>query len=312
MDWSPECLEPPAATPNALTRPAISVGVPVYNGTRYLRSAVESLLAQSFDDFDLTISDNASTDDTPEICAEFVRRDRRIRYVRQTQNIGGPRNWSFLARQAQGHYFKWAAANDVCHRDMLLKCKWALDAQPNAVLVFPRTQIIDEMGQPAEVYDDVLELIDPDPCKRFVQLLTRIGLNNAQHGLIRTSALLQTGLEAPYRASDITLLAELALHGTFVQVPEVLFYRRVAPGATTLLQTPAEVRYFNDPLRRHGASFPLWRARMGLMAAVWRAPLTALQRTRLRLFVVRQIYGHRDCLWKEAIEELRLRLGGFA
>jgi glycosyltransferase involved in cell wall biosynthesis len=297
---------------SALTRPrpVISIGVPVYNGARYLTPAIESLLAQSFDDFDMIISDNASTDETPKICTEFMRRDPRVRYVRQPQNIGGPRNWSFVARQAQGQYFKWAAANDVCHRDMLLKCKQVLDEQPGAVLVFPRTQIIDEIGRPGEVYEDVLELIDTDPCERFVQLLSRIGLNNAQHGLIRTAPLLQTGLEAPYPASDITLLAELALHGTFVQLPEVLFFRRVAAGATTLLQTPAEVRHFNDPLRRYGASFPLWRASLGRIATVWRASLTPRQRTRLSLFVIRRMRGDRDRLWNEIVSEVRLRLGG--
>lgn len=293
----------------ALTRPrpVIGIGVPVYNGAQYLTPAIESLLAQSFDDFDMIISDNASTDETPEICREFARRDPRVRYVRQPRNIGGPRNWSFVARQTQGQYFKWAAANDVCHRDMLLKCKQVLDEQRSAVLVFPRTQIINEIGRQGEVYEDVLELLDADPCERFVQLLTKIGLNNAQHGLIRTAPLLQTGLEAPYPASDITLLAELALHGTFVQLPEVLFFRRVAAGATTLLQTPAEVRRFNDPLRRHGASFPLWRACLGRMAAVWRAPLTPLQRTRLSLFVIRQMRGNRDRLWNEIVAEVRLR-----
>lgn len=298
--------------PSTLTRPrpAISIGVPVYNGARYLTPAIESLLAQSFDDFDMIISDNASTDETPEICEEFARRDPRVRYVRQPQNIGGPRNWSFVARQARGQYFKWAAANDLCHRDMLLKCKHVLDEQPGAVLAFPRTQIINEIGRRGEVYEDVLDLTDTDPCERFAQLLTKIGLNNAQHGLIRTVPLLRTGLEAPYPASDITLLAELALHGTFVKLPEVLFFRRLAAGATTSLQTSAEVRHFNDPLRRHGASFALWRASLGRMATVWRAPLTPLQRTRLSLFVIRQMRGNRDRLWNEIAAEVSLRLGG--
>jgi len=74
-----------------------------------------------------------------------------------------------------------------------------------------------------------------------------------------------------------------------------------------LLQTPAEARCFNDPLRRHGASFPLWRAYLGRMAAVRRAPLTPLQRTRLSLFVIRQMRGNRDRLWNEIVAEVRLR-----
>ena len=289
-------------------QPAINIAVPVYNGAAHLGEALDSLLAQTFSNFDLLIVDNASTDGTPDICAEYARRDSRVRVHRHARNIGGPRNWSFAARQAaRAPYFKWAAANDVCHPDMLARCHETLEAHPEAVLAYPRARLIDEAGAPIEDYEDVLDLRDPDPCERFIRLLKTVRLNNAQNGLIRTAPLLRTGLEAPYFSSDITLLAELVLHGAFVEIPDVLFYRRIAAGSTLFKLSRAEARRFNDPLRRHGASFPLWRRGLGRLAAVARAPLALRQRGRLWWFVLRDMVSSRDELWSELVQEARLR-----
>jgi glycosyltransferase involved in cell wall biosynthesis len=89
--------------------PAISIGMPVYNGEKYIREALDSLLAQTFTDFELIISDNASTDSTSNICKEYAIRDSRIRYIRQHKNIGAIANFKFLLEQASGDFFMWAA-----------------------------------------------------------------------------------------------------------------------------------------------------------------------------------------------------------
>src|SRR5688572_28337892 len=94
--------------------PLVSIGLPVYNGERFLSEALDSLLGQTLADFELIVSDNASTDRTAEICLAYAARDARVRYVRQQTNIGAIRNWNFVARQARGQYFKWASANDFC------------------------------------------------------------------------------------------------------------------------------------------------------------------------------------------------------
>jgi glycosyltransferase involved in cell wall biosynthesis len=83
-------------------QPTVSFGVPVYNGHRHLRETLDSLLAQTYSDFELIISDNASTDATPDICQEYASRDSRIQYHRQTENVGAPENWNFVARKARG------------------------------------------------------------------------------------------------------------------------------------------------------------------------------------------------------------------
>lgn len=99
--------------------PAVSIGVPVYNGEGSLRQALDSLLAQTFSDFELIISDNASTDGTEVICREYAGRDARVRYLRQVSNIGPAANFKFLLDRAQGEYFMWAACDDIRSADWL-------------------------------------------------------------------------------------------------------------------------------------------------------------------------------------------------
>src|SRR5436190_10934974 len=102
--------------------PRVSVGIPVYNGERFLKGAIDSLLSQRFTDFEILISDNASTDGTQAICEEYVANDQRVSYFRQRTNIGAPGNWNYVAKLARGTYFKWASANDECDPRMLDQC----------------------------------------------------------------------------------------------------------------------------------------------------------------------------------------------
>jgi len=97
---------------NALA-PIVSIGMPVYNGDKTLKSALDSLLKQSFTNFEIIISDNASTDGTKEICLSYAKNDMRIRYIRQEKNIGAINNFKFVLEQAVGKYFMWAAADDI-------------------------------------------------------------------------------------------------------------------------------------------------------------------------------------------------------
>ncbi|WP_448526536.1 glycosyltransferase family 2 protein [Parathermosynechococcus lividus] len=101
--------------------PKISIGMPVYNGARYIREALDSLLAQTFTEFELIISDNASTDDTEAICREYAAKDHRVRYIRQSQNLGASANFKFVLDEALGEYFMWAAADDVWDENWIEK-----------------------------------------------------------------------------------------------------------------------------------------------------------------------------------------------
>lgn len=99
--------------------PKVSIGLPVYNGERHLREMLESLLAQTFTDFEIVISDNASTDNTPAICAEFLTRDKRIKYHRQASNRGVFANTEFVMTHATGQYFMLAGDDDVYDRSYI-------------------------------------------------------------------------------------------------------------------------------------------------------------------------------------------------
>jgi glycosyltransferase involved in cell wall biosynthesis len=114
--------------------PKLSVGLPVYNGAKYLAEAIDALLGQSYTDLELIISDNGSTDGTADVCRHYEAQDPRIRYLRQPRNIGLAANHNFVAEQARGMLFKWASNDDLYARDLLKRCVEALDEFPHAVL----------------------------------------------------------------------------------------------------------------------------------------------------------------------------------
>ena len=119
----------------ASTGPRLSIGLPVYNGEDYLAESLEALLGQTYEDFELIISDNASTDGTTDICRRYARQDSRIRYFRQSRNLGCNPNHNFVIEQARGELFKLASDDDLYARDLLKRCVDVLDECPRYVLV---------------------------------------------------------------------------------------------------------------------------------------------------------------------------------
>lgn len=113
--------------------PKVSIGMPVFNGEQFIRGALDSLLKQSFSDFELIISDNASTDGTERICREYAARDKRIRYVRQPTNLGAAANFKFVLDEARGEYFMWAADDDIRSADFLEEAVRLLDSRQDCV-----------------------------------------------------------------------------------------------------------------------------------------------------------------------------------
>ena len=208
--------------PRLNNRPAISIGLPVYNGAKFIAEAFDSLLSQTFRDFELIISDNASTDDTRAICEAYVARDGRITYTRQPRNFGATFNWNFVVHAARGGLFKWASANDWCEPTMLEDCALVLNENPGVVLCYGTTMLMDDDGRPIGTYEGDPEIMDDSPSQRFWRLLTELSMNNAQSGLIEVGALRSTRLERHYPAGDQILMAELALRGRYRKLPKVL------------------------------------------------------------------------------------------
>jgi glycosyltransferase involved in cell wall biosynthesis len=238
-----------------MRRPKVSVGLPVYNGERFLVNALTRLLEQDFEDFELIISDNASTDKTAEICRQFVERDRRIRYVRNSTNIGLGANHNRTFELSRGEFFKWVAHDDDYPPGMLGRLVETLeDSPPRVGLVYSWCEYIDEYGNIDGVDSDGVDLDDPWPHRRLAYLLQRVHMYNSPFGLMRADVLRRTRLHGLYPKADHVLLGELAMLSVFVEVREPLLRIRRHPGRTfTANKTAKALREIFTPGR--GARF---------------------------------------------------------
>jgi glycosyltransferase involved in cell wall biosynthesis len=222
----------------------VGIGIPVYNGANYVAAAIDSILAQSCGDFDLLISDNASTDGTEDICRAYARKDRRIRYIRQPRNLGAAANYNVLAEMSENPYFKWAAHDDLLAPGFLAACVEVLDREPTVVLASPASALIDEIGAPLPYSAERGGMIDStgvcwpvlpekndglmacDPARRFEAVMLNMFMCVEIFGLMRRSALLRTSLQGPFGGADKVLLAQMSLLGRFWLGEETLFFRR--------------------------------------------------------------------------------------
>lgn len=207
------------------TAPRLTIGLPVYNGEKYVAEAIEALLGQTFTDFELIISDNASTDGTARICRDYEKRDPRVRYHQQPRNIGLAPNHNFVAERARGDLFKWAASDDLYARDLIERCVEALDAYPGVVLAHSWTAHVDDSGTVTTALDYPLSTASPRAPQRFRSLLFDNG-GDDDYGVVRTEALRRTAMKESYHHADRTIVAELSLYGRFYQVPDWLYFRR--------------------------------------------------------------------------------------
>ena len=272
--------------------PKVSIGMPVYNGERFLGEALDSMLSQTYSDFELIISDNASTDNTDEICISYAKKDKRIRYYRNEKNLGAAWNYNRVFILSKGEYFKWATHDDICNSNFLCRCVKILDEKPSAILSFSKTVIIDENGNRVKIYDDKLNLNSPDPVRRFKGFIFRsAGECNAVFGLIRSSLLEKTPLIGNYNGSDIILLANLALLGKFYEISEELFYRRDHPGTSGRANPTAskEAAWF-DPMKKSKIVFPTWRRLLEYIRIIVRSELILFEKGCCLMHMVRPVW----------------------
>ncbi|MCG8593817.1 MAG: glycosyltransferase [Kiloniellales bacterium] len=235
--------------------PVVSVGVPVYNGEKYLPETLDSLLAQTFSNFEIVISDNASTDRTAEICKSYQTKDYRVRYFRNARNIGAARNFNRVFELSRAPLFHGGACDDLYEPQFLERCLGVLDRDPGTVLSHTRTKLIGDRGERLRFdrkrgcYIDSYggargtsgDLMRPQrphiaeagrPERRFREVLWLMGWALPLSGVIRRDALLTTSLYATYSGADKVLLAELALIGRFREIDEELFAKRIHRGCS--------------------------------------------------------------------------------
>ena len=284
--------------PKGLARPPkVSIGLPVYNGEPFIEEAIDSILDQTFVDFELVVSDNASTDRTPEICRRYARRDARVRYCANATNLGAAANYNRVFQLAQGDYFRWAAHDDKLAPDYLAACVDVLDRDAAVVLCYPQTLIIDERSEPLNVHPDRLHLASPEPHLRFNQYFERYTPRrdecNAVFGLARREVLAQTGLIGAYASSDMILLGEIALFGKIYEVQRPLFLRRdhVRTSVRANRDLKDRAAWF-DPANKAKRLLPRWRWFGQYLDAVNRAPLSPGEKLKCYAVIAKRFIPH--------------------
>ena len=261
--------------------PRVSIGLPVYNGETFLRAAIDSILNQTFTDLELVISDNASSDATPRICQEYVGRDSRVRYFRNPANIGGSPNHNLVFELSRGELFAWAGHDDIRAPTSIAQLVEELDNHPEASVAYSLVQEIDERDQPLVSRSRDLDFSSPRASDRFRQLIRLDHRIESSYGLIRSSILRRTPLEAQYADSDRVLQAELGLYGPIRRVDEVLLYRREHPGQSTKLYPTRQARtVWYDPNGAGRIVVPHGRQLWEYIRTIGRVPLSRRERLR--------------------------------
>lgn len=258
--------------------PLVSIGLPVHNGERFLASAIESILSQTYSHFELIISDNASTDGTQAICRAFAALDKRVQYVRNKTNLGAARNYNATIERATGTYFKWAAHDDLCKPTLIQRCVDLLETHPDVVLAYAKTTIIDEYGNVInDRFEDLYNLRWKRASRRY-KAFTKTPLDcNPVFGVMRLSALRKTPGIGPYESSDRVLLGELALLGEIAEVPERLFLRRYHPDVSTFAcKSKKEIAAWFDPASK--GRFTRLRRFGEYIRSLYRVPLSIGER----------------------------------
>ena len=252
--------------------PRVTIGLPVYNGERYVAEAVASLLGQSFSELELVVADNASTDRTLAICRELAAEDGRVRVLTSRQNHGAAWNFNRCLKAARGEYFKWAAHDDLYDPRFLDACIRVLDADSGVALCYTQAMEIDAEGNQLFPRGPVNVADLPSAGERHRAVMFDEIYCYAIFGVMRTSTLRRTRGIEPYSASDRALLAELALHGRLVELAEPYFLHR-EHGERSMYaygDDRARMAWF-DPRLDARRTMPQWRLGCGYAAGLWRA-----------------------------------------
>ena len=226
----------------------VSVALPVYNGENFIESTIKSILAQYYNDLELIITDNRSTDRTKEICLDLAQTDPRIRYVENPKNLGAAPNYNAGYQLARGQYLKWSAHDDLISPNFISSTLAALENDPGASLAFGRTICIDPDGTefPGDDHNETQAILEGEPHVRFHRAIMESGTCFPIFGLFRMSTLRKSTLHRSYYGSDRALIAETALLGRCLLVEEAIFYNREHSDRSIRIDDLAERRRWQD------------------------------------------------------------------
>ena len=280
-----------------MNHPRVSIGMPVFNGADFIRCAVQSVLSQDYEDLELIISDNASTDETASICRELAAIDPRIRYHRNETNIGAAGNYNKVFELARGEYFKWAAHDDECHPRMVRRCVEVLDRAPASVtMVYPLAELIDEHGHTLRKPLDRIASTDPRPHRRLMRLLWSLNMCDPVFGLIKTEYLRKTQLIGRFFGADYVLLGELVMLGEIRELDEILFRLRAHAKRSMKANqgTRAQAAWYDPGAARRLFVMPGWeRMVWEFLIAANTSPLPLAEKLKCCMAIVGTHYWRR-------------------
>jgi glycosyltransferase involved in cell wall biosynthesis len=298
--------------------PRVTIGMPVYNGERFIVETLDCIVAQNYKDYELVISDNGSTDATEEICRRYAAKDARIRYYRETENRGATWNYNRVVELAQGEFFKWAAHDDLITADYIAKCVDVLDRDAGVVLACSDDQDIDVDGNHVDArrYSHIPSAergSSEQPSKRFRRLLRDDYDCEQVFGLYRTAVLRKTRMIQSYTDSDRTLLAEIGLYGRLFEIPERLFLHRQHMGSSCRANPISggwhERAAWFDPRLSGKALFSRWRQLREYTDAVIKSPVPFSEKAVSLFWLVAFQRSRVKALTKELVIGLRFVLG---
>ena len=288
----------------------VVIGLPVYNGQKYLGAAIESHLSQSFGDFDLVISDNGSTDATSEICENYASKDKRIKYLRSPENRGILWNHRrvFEAIESPNQYFRWAGADDIMEPGLLQAMVEVLNARPEVEAVVPDTKNINDHDEIIGSMARTLDLQSSDVFERAHAVLVANYQHVIAYGLLRASTLRLMRTRPDYIGWDPVFVWELALRGQLVQLAGPVLLRRFHSGSISRVKTAKEMRKWVEPNSKAGMNFPHWTWAYERARAVIASPLSTRDTLRIGMFLARATMWQRGALARDVIQAARRTL----
>ena len=256
-----------------LKKPKVTVGLPVYNGGQFIGDRLESLLLQTFTDFELIISDNASTDSTSEICREFEKKDKRVRYFHHDENRGLFWNFNFLLKEAKTEYFVWAAVDDVWSQNFLEKNIYVLENNKKVVGSIGEYKLYNMVKDPS-TYKTKIKVLENSKKFQYVhpiygnvgskiRFCLNYNMGGPIYGVYRTDKLQKSNTFEHYKnnrmwRTDLAYILNVIREGDFEVVNNAFMYKHVSEKSTSVIQYMKKLNFSELEIAFIQVPFTIW------------------------------------------------------
>lgn len=265
--------------------PLVSIGIPIFNEGTFIQQSLDALLTQDYQNIEIIISDNASTDETEKICVEYAAKYEWVHYHRFNKNQGPAKNFDYVLQAATGKYFMWAAGHDLWAKNYLSACIEMLENHPTAIIAYGSSQWINEQNETFGRQYGWVDTRGMDIIARYFTIFW--GNMHPILGVIRTKAIQNCPIYNTVGA-DLILLSNLILKGDFIHAVNTQWSRR---------EFRVENNY-EDKLKRYKSqeyrlassilnkTFPLFRLPLELMKSLLKSDLSLFKRCAILLLLI--------------------------